>query len=109
MIKVILSKNKEYLDNMRKSWVVLAFLILIVLFSGCVKQTPNLPEYNDDALKLETEVPSKTYSNQIVNVKVVLTNQVENDVTNITLRITDFYGLTLIDQNCSYDGENLKD
>lgn len=94
---------------MVKNWVILAFLILIVLSSGCVNQPPGPPEYKDDALKLETEVPDKTYPDQIVNVKVVLTNQVENDITNITLRITDFYGLTLIDQNCSYDGENLKD
>lgn len=94
---------------MRKNLVVLAFLILIVLSSGCVNQTPGEPEYEDDALKLEIEVPDRSFPDQIVNVKVILTNQVENDITNITLRITDFYGLTLIYQNCSYDGENLND
>jgi hypothetical protein len=87
---------------MNNNWLILSFLILIVLFSGCSDQPDGKVEYKDEALKMETKFPVKTLPNQILNMKVTLTNQVENDVNDVILRITDFYGLTLKDQTCSF-------
>ncbi|MDI6825831.1 MAG: hypothetical protein QMD36_01390 [Candidatus Aenigmarchaeota archaeon] len=91
---------------MRKNLIFTIVLLGIVLFSGCVGQPDQKVEYKDEALKMEIKFPDKTLPNQIVKMKVTLTNQVENYVTNISLRITDFYGLTLIDQTCS-DGKDI--
>jgi hypothetical protein len=91
---------------MRKS-LVFAILLGIVLFSGCVKQTDQKVEYKDEALKMEIKFPDKTLPNQIVKMKITLTNQVEDYVNNTSVRITDFYGLTLIDQTCP-DGTPLE-
>jgi hypothetical protein len=100
-------KNKEYLDTMNKNWLIISLLILIVLSSGCIKNQPDGKiVYNDEALKMEIKFPEKTLPNQVANMKVTLTNQVEDDVKNINLRITDFYGLTLKNQTCS-DGQPL--
>jgi len=92
---------------MNRNWIVLTLLILVVIFSGCVDQPDggNL-DYKDEALKMDTKIPDKSLPSQPVNMKVVLTNQVQNDINNISLRITDFYGLTLKDQTCS-DGDPL--
>lgn len=87
---------------MNRNWIVLTLLIFIVIFSGCVGQPDGIIEYKDEALKMDTKTPTKTLPNQTINMKVVLTNQVENDVKNVNLRITDFYGLTLNNQTCNY-------
>jgi hypothetical protein len=92
---------------MDKKWLTLGFLILIVLFSGCSNQ-PDGFEYKDEALKMETELPDKTLPNQVVNMVVTLTNQVEYPVNNVNLRVTDFYKLVLLNQKCPY-GNELRD
>jgi len=97
---IFIQQTKTYTDVMNKNWLILSFLILVVLFSGCLDQPDGKIEYNDEALKMEIKFPAKTLPNQIANMKVNLMNQVENDVNNTVLRITDFYGLNLINQTC---------
>lgn len=85
---------------MRKSFI-LSLVLIIIFISGCVKQDGEfVPEYYDEALKMETEVSGEVLPEQAINMRIHLTNQVEHEVTNVELRITDFYGLKLRSQVC---------
>ena len=85
---------------MRRS-ILTSFLLLIIFISGCVEQNGEItPEYNDEALKVQIELTDRVLPSQGVNMKVYLTNQVENEVKDVYFRVTDFYGLNLISQIC---------
>lgn len=99
---------------MNREWLILVLSVLTILFiSGCAvlegSQDGNFtPEYKDEALRMETEITGRVLPNQIINMKVRLTNQVKDDVENVELRITDFYGLELKSEICA-DGKKLED
>jgi len=86
---------------------LLAVLILIIFISGCVGQNGDSvkPEYSDNALKLEIETSEKIEGRRIlpeqtIRMIVTLTNQVENDVENVSLNISNPYGITISKVNC---------
>ena len=89
---------------MRKNYVLIFVLLVIILFSGCVEQDGNKIQYFDEAIKQEIELPEKTLPNQAIRMTVYLTNQVESNVNDITFSISDLYGLKIMDVNCA--GEN---
>jgi len=79
----------------------LSLILLMIFISGCVEQDGEIiPEYKDEALKMEIEVTGKVLPSQAINMKVYLTNQVRDDIENVEFRITDFYGLVLVSQIC---------
>jgi len=90
---------------MNREWLILCFLVIIVLLSGCgvldISQGGNYtPEESDEALKFDYEITGRVLPGQVINMKVHLTNQVKDDVSDVKLRITDFYGLKLLNQIC---------
>jgi len=91
---------------MNREWLIVSLLLLITVFiSGCSvldeSQGNYTPEYKDEALKFDYEITGQVLPSQIINMKVRLTNQVQDDVENVELRVTDFYGLKLVSQLCS--------
>jgi hypothetical protein len=77
----------------------------MILLSGCgvldISQSGNFtPEESDEALKFDYEITGRVLPGQVINMKVHLTNQVKDDVSDVKLRITDFYGLKLLNQIC---------
>ena len=90
---------------MKKGWLILALVLVGIIFiSGCADQDGEIiPEYKDEALKMEIEVTDRVLPSQAINMKVYLTNQVIDDVENIEFRVTDFYGLELVNQMCPVD------
>jgi len=90
---------------MKKEWLMLALVLVGIIFiSGCADQDGEIvPEYKDEALKMEIEVTDRVLPNQAINMKVRLTNQVRDDVENVEFRVTDFYGLVLVNQRCPID------
>ncbi len=87
---------------MRKE-LILSLVFIGILVSGCVEQDVVTPEYHDEALKMETEVTGKVLPDQAINLKVRLTNQVPDDVDDVSLTITDLYGLEVMGKS-SYCG-----
>jgi len=86
---------------MRKALILISVLFVIFLFSGCVEQETITPDYDDEALKMETEVTGKVLPSQAINLKVHLINQVPDDVREVRLEITDLYGLEVRSKTCS--------
>jgi len=91
--------------DMNREWLILCFLVIIILLSGCgvldISQGGNYtPEESDEALKFDYEITGRVLPAQVINMKVHLTNQVKDDVSDVKLRITDFYGLKLLNQIC---------
>ena len=90
---------------MSKEWLIVSLVIFVtILISGCgvwdQSQGNFTPEYKDEALKFDYEITGQVLPGQIINMKVRLTNQVEDDINNVELRITDFYGLDLVSEIC---------
>ena len=88
-----------------KRFISTSFLIAIIFISGCVDQNgePIEVEYKDEALKMEIEITDIVLPSQALNMKVYLTNQVKDNIGNIEFRVTDFYGLELVNQICPKD------
>jgi Na+-transporting methylmalonyl-CoA/oxaloacetate decarboxylase gamma subunit len=98
----LLDGVKILLDGMNMKRLILTlFLIVVIFISGCVEQNGQItPEYKDEALKMQIEIPDKVLPSQGINMKVYVTNQVKDEIKNIYFRVTDFYGLNMIDQIC---------
>jgi len=89
-----------------KRAISLVIILMIIFISGCVEQDGEIiPEYKDEALKMEVELTDKVLPSQAINMKVRLTNQVIDDVENVEFRVTDFYGLDLVSQTCPENKE----
>jgi len=91
-----------------KKWFLGLILIGVVLVSGCVDQEEEGPEYNDNALKMEYEITEKIEDirilpGQTVRMVVYLTNQVENDTTNVDIIISNPYGIEISRVDCGLD------
>lgn len=78
---------------MRK-WILL--LVLVVVLSGCVETY----EYKDNALKMEIQSPEESLPSQVVKVVIYLTSQVEKEINDVYLEITNTYSLRVTDVDC---------
>ena len=89
---------------MKKELFILFFLVIMIFISGCsvtdTSQPTPLPEYKDESLKMETDVTGKVLPSQAINMKIYLTSQAEYTIRNVTLRVTDFYGLKPLTAIC---------
>lgn len=92
---------------MKDRLIYTLFLIPIIFIAGCIQQT--ITEYNDNALALEIKSPSQVIPNQIIELTFYLTNQVENDINNVEIRLSDPYGLRIVGIDCDIGGESRGD
>jgi hypothetical protein len=75
---------------MRKNFILIFVLIIIVLASGCVDQDGNngVPVYSDNALALlDYKAKTLVYHNEETSIEFWLTNQVEYDVSNVDVKL----------------------
>ena len=86
---------------------LLAFLLLIIFISGCVGQNGDqvTPKYSDNALKMEIKIREKEERRRIlpgqtIRMVVTLTNQVENEIKNVNLKIINPYGVHISKVDC---------
>jgi hypothetical protein len=95
------------MDNMGFKKLVILSLILVVFSSGCIKVEGEGEKFvpKDEALNLETEIIEKKertriLPDQTIRMVVFLTNQVENDTTNVSLRISNPFGVRIQRVDC---------
>jgi hypothetical protein len=97
------------MDNMGFKKLVILSLILVVLFSGCIEIEGGEEKFvpKDEALKLETvierEERMRILPEQTIRMLVFLTNQVENEVKNVNLTISNPFGIKVQRVNCGPD------
>jgi hypothetical protein len=77
---------------MRKKFIFVIVLLFVILFSGCTNQLNNNgntpPQYSDNALALvDYKARINVYQNEETWIDFWLTNQVENDVTNVKVKL----------------------
>jgi len=97
-----------------KMWATIGLILLVVFsISGCIDLENILPlpdaeiEYFDDAIKLETQTVKTALPGQRFALDAWLTNQVENAIRNVDLKIVDPYSLEIVGVNCGRNGEEL--
>jgi len=76
---------------MKKNIVFIIVLIIIILFSGCVGQDGGNggPKYSDNALALlDYKTKTNLYHNEETSIDFWLTNQVEYDVRNVDVKLS---------------------
>jgi hypothetical protein len=97
------------MDNMGFKKLVILSLILVVFFSGCIKTEDEGERFvpKDEALKLEIvierEERMRIFPGQTIRMLVFLTNQVENEVENVNLTISNPFGIKVQRVNCGPD------
>jgi len=96
-----------------KTWATIGLILLVVFsMSGCIDLDDILPppdaeiEYFDDAIKLETQIAKMALPGQRLVLSAWLTNQVENAVRDVDLKITDPYSLEIKDVKCTGGQKN---
>ena len=92
---------------MEKKWVIVTLsLVSIVFISGCVGQNGGkIGEPKDEALKLEVRIKEKDEGRRIlpdqtIKMLVYLKSQVEDEVKNVSFRISNPYGLKIKKVDC---------
>jgi len=91
-----------------KKWFLGLILIGVVLVSGCVEQEEDKQEPQDNVLKMEYEVTEKIEKTRIlpgqsIRMIVYLTSQVDNDTTNVSMTISNPYGIEISRVDCGHN------
>jgi len=94
---------------MNFKWILVILLVLIIFLSGCEEKKPPVEEFQDDALKFEYEVKEqveaqqggqKILPGQTVRMVIYLTSQVQDDIKNVYIKITNPYGIKTDEIHC---------